>query len=75
MRYPVVLEHDPETGHYTATVPGLPSIVVDAKSERVALRRVREAIGMALREGRKASPRGRPRRGLPLRAKIVSVNV
>lgn len=35
VEYPVVLEFDPETKHYTGTVPGLP-IVVDAKNKRSA---------------------------------------
>jgi iron(III) transport system ATP-binding protein len=33
----VVIEHDPETGAYTATVAGLPDIVIDAGSEEEAL--------------------------------------
>lgn len=46
MQHPVVLEFDPDTGHYTATVPGMPGIVVDAKTEKTALKLVAEAIAM-----------------------------
>ncbi len=46
VEYPVVVEHDPQTGHFTATVPGLPGIVVDAKTERTALKLAREAIAL-----------------------------
>ncbi len=40
----IVLEYAPETGHYTATVPGYPAIVADAKTERSAIRLATEAI-------------------------------
>ena len=46
MQRPVVLEFDADTGHYTATVPGIPGIVVDAKTEKTALKLVAEAIAM-----------------------------
>ncbi len=45
--YQVVIEHDPETRAYTATVPGLP-IVVDADSEEEAVRMARDAIALYL---------------------------
>jgi predicted RNase H-like HicB family nuclease len=64
MQHPVVLEFDAETGHYTATVPGMPGIVVDAKTERTALKMVAEAIAIY-----------RDEHGLPLTAKVVSVDV
>jgi predicted RNase H-like HicB family nuclease len=64
--YDVVIEFDPETRSYTATVPGLP-VVVDADSEEEALRLAREAIAWHLEE---ASP---PKQ--PIRVKVVSVDV
>ena len=71
----VVLEHDPETGHVTATVPGMPHVVVDAKTERTALRLVREAIAMSIaEEGRRKTGSRAPSRS-SLRAKIVTVSV
>jgi predicted RNase H-like HicB family nuclease len=64
VEHPVVIEFDPETGHYTGTVPGIPNIVVDAKSERAAVKLAREAIGIWLAGHRPT-----------VRAKVVSVNV
>jgi predicted RNase H-like HicB family nuclease len=63
MRHNVVLEHDASTGHYTATVPGMPAIVVDARSEAEAIRLAREAIAWTLETTK------------PLAAKVVSVDV
>ncbi len=71
MRYRVVLEYDPESGHYTATVPGLPGIVCDAKSEKEALRLVRESIALY----REEAPSTRRGPATALRAKVVSVDV
>jgi predicted RNase H-like HicB family nuclease len=48
MRHQVVVEFDPATGHYTAAVPGIPAIVVDAKSEKTALKWAAEAIALHL---------------------------
>lgn len=62
--YQVVIEHDPETRAYTATVPGLP-IVVDAVSEEEAVRLAKEAISLYLEEVQ--SP---PK---PVRVKVVTV--
>jgi len=62
--YQVVIEHDPETRAYTATVPGLP-IVVDAVSEEEAVRLANEAIAMYLED----SPQPRE----PVRVKVVTV--
>jgi predicted RNase H-like HicB family nuclease len=64
MRHQVVVEFDPTTRHYTATVPGIPAIVVDAKSEKTALKWVAEAIALHLAE-----------LPAPLQAKVVSVDV
>jgi predicted RNase H-like HicB family nuclease len=64
--YDVVIEYDPETRSYTATVPGLP-IVVDAASEEEALRLAREGIAWHLEET--SPPKHR------VRVKVVSVDV
>ncbi len=70
MKYSVLIEHDPESGHYTGTVSGLP-VVVDAKTEREALRLAREAIQLYLED--KDTSRGVPHLERPLRAKVVTV--
>lgn len=72
MRYRVVLEHDPETGHYTATVPGLPGLVADAKSEAEALRMVKKGIAFYLEE-LESSPGRRPSKPLP--SKVLTVDL
>ena len=72
MKYRVVLEHDPGSGHHVATVPGLPGLFVDAKSEKEALKLAREGIAFHLEElgkGRK------DKTARPLPAKIVTVDV
>lgn len=67
MDYQVVLEHDEETRHYTASVPGLP-IVVDSKNKRTAIKLAREAIALYLSElGDAATPR--------IHAELVTVKV
>lgn len=71
MKYSVVLEHDPETGHLTGTVSGLP-IFVDAKSRKEALRLAREAIKIFL-EGEASGHVPHPER--PVRAEVVKVEV
>ena len=65
MKHQVVLEFDPETGHYTATVPGMPEIIVDAKSEKAALKLVGEAIQI----------HGQSSRPSHVTAKVVPVDV
>ncbi len=71
MRYRIVLERDPETRSYTATVPGLP-IVVDANSEREAVKLAKEAISWYREEaGESRSARADP----PVDVKIVTVDV
>jgi len=75
MKYRVVLEYDSETRHYTATVPGLPGLVVDAKTERVVLRLAREGIRFYLDE-LKSEKRGNLRKmPRPLSAKIRTVDI
>ena len=64
MRHPVVVEFDADTGHYTASVPGMPGIVVDAKTEKTALKLAAEAITLYRSEGQ-----------AELKAKVVSVDV
>ena len=64
MQHPVVLEFDAETGHYTATVPGIPAIIVDAKTEKSALKMAAEAIALFRADGQPE-----------LAAKVVSVDV
>lgn len=49
VNHQVVLEYDPETKSYTATVPGLP-VVVDADTEEEALRLAKEGISFYLKE-------------------------
>jgi len=49
VNHQVILEYDPETRSYTATVPGLP-IVVDADSEEEALRLAKEGISVYLKD-------------------------
>jgi predicted RNase H-like HicB family nuclease len=74
MKYQVVLEHDPETGHHTATVAGLPGLFVDAKSEEEALSLAREAIAFYLDEVRALA--SAPRKSIPpLPSKIVTVDL
>ena len=67
----IVVEFDPATGHYTATVPGYPGIVADAKSERSVVRMATKAIRMYNEEMGTGTANLAP----PLRAKIVSVDV
>lgn len=67
MEYQVVLEYDPETKHYTGTVPGFP-IVVDAKNKRAAVKMAREAIALFLDETGAEAPRA-------FHAEVVTVKV
>ncbi|MEE9237869.1 MAG: type II toxin-antitoxin system HicB family antitoxin [Thermoplasmata archaeon] len=75
MQYQVVLEHDPETKHYTATVAGLPGLFVDAETEEEALRLVTEAIGFYLEELKTSSRPGAEGPHKPLPSKVVTVDV
>jgi len=71
MRYRIVLEYDRETRSYTATVPGLP-IVVDASSEKEAVKLTKEAISWYRAEaGATKSAPAEP----PVQVKIVTVDV
>ncbi len=74
MKYKVVVEHDPETGHYAATIPGLP-IFVDAESERELRKLVKEAISFYLEEASSGKSAKSPGRIAPLPVKIITVDV
>ncbi len=68
MKWTVVVEYDPETRHYVATVPGL-DIVADAKSEKTVVRLAREAIPLHLEALRERGKRP------AVRAKVLQVDV
>ena len=74
MKYRIVIEYDPDTRHYTATVPGLPGLVVDAKSEREVMKLAKEGIRFYLEESTAQEPR-LPRKSKPLPAKVVTVDL
>ena len=74
VKYRIVIEYDPDTRHYTATVPGLPGLVVDAKSEREVMKLAKEGIRFYLEESTTEEPR-LPRRPKPLPAKVVTVDL
>ncbi len=74
MKYRVVVEHDPETGHYAATIPGMP-IFVDAESEREVRKLVKEAISFYLEEVSSGRSAKSPRSSSPLPVKIITVDV
>lgn len=72
VQYQVLVEHDPETGAYTATTPGLP-VIVDARSRKEALKWIKEGIALYLEEtkGRRRSPNA----DRPAKAEPVTVEV
>jgi len=74
MRYKVVLEKDPETGHLAATVPGLP-IFVDAKNEVEARKLVKEAISFYLGELVSEVPTKASKTASQSPVKIITVDV
>ena len=59
VKWTVVVEYDPETRHYVATVPGL-DIVADAKSEKAAVKMASEAIPLHLQLLRERGPKSVP---------------
>ena len=71
MKYRVVIEHDMESGHYVATVPGLPGIFADAKTEKEALKLAKEGILFYLEELEKTGRRNSKH----VTAKVVTVEV
>ena len=74
MRFQVVLEEDPETGHVIATVAEFPNVFVDGRSEEEALQMAKEAIALAL-EDEQGSTGRTPRRPSRIRARVVTVDV
>ena len=48
MTFRVVLEHDPETGDYSAVCPELPGCASAGETEAEARANIREAIGLYL---------------------------
>ncbi len=74
VKYRVVIEHDPETRHFTATVPGLSGLFLDAKSEREVIKLAKEGVRFYLEELAVQEARG-GRRAKPLSAKVVTVDV
>ncbi len=75
MKYRIVLEYDSETRHYSATVPGLSGLFVDAKSEKEAVKLTKEGIAFYLKELSAGREGGRERGGKPLSARILTVDV
>lgn len=74
MKYRVVIEYDPETRYYSATVPGLPGLFVDAKSEKAVLKLAREGIAFYIEELAKSPAQAR-KPAAPVPAKVVTVDV
>ena len=72
MKYQVVVEYDPAGKYYTATVPGMPT-VVESRTERGALKFAREAI--QLHREKVAKSRPSIMEEPPVRAKVVTVDV
>ena len=68
----MVIEYDPKTRSFAATVPGLP-IVVDADTEKEAVKLAKEGIAWYFEESA-ARPRGKPS-GQPVKVKLVSVDL
>ncbi len=66
VEYDIVVEFDPVTRRYAASVAGLP-IFVDGRTEEEAVRLAREGIDFYLEEGGEAIP--------PARVKVVTVEV
>ncbi len=66
VEYDIVVEYDPVTRRYAASVAGLP-IFVDGRTEKEAIRLAREGIDFYLDEGGETEP--------PARVKVVTVDV
>lgn len=66
MEYDIVVEFDPVTGRFAASVAGLP-IFVDGRTEEEAIRLAREGIAFYLDEGGEAKS--------PVRVRVVKVDV
>jgi predicted RNase H-like HicB family nuclease len=72
VKYQVLIEYDPETRAYCATVPGLP-VIVDASSEEDALRLAKEGIEFYFEDD--STRRAVPHPQRPAYAKVVTVEV
>ena len=66
MTFRVVLQHDPETGDYSAVCPGLPGCASAGATEAEARENIREAIELYLTPGDIV---------LPENAKLLEVSV
>ena len=71
MKYQVLVEYDPETKSYAASVPGVP-VYADADTEEEALKLAKEGLAWYLEDAPGASKAARSAR---VRAKLVSVDV
>jgi len=72
VKFQVLIEFDPDTRSYSATVPGHP-VFVSARSERDVLKLVKESLQLYLED----NPGGRavPHPEHPAKAKVVTVDV
>lgn len=72
VQYQVLIEFDPETKAYSASVPGL-AVFVSADSEKEALKLVKEGLQLYLEETR--GRRRPPHAERPAKAKLVTVEI
>lgn len=72
MPWQAIIEDDPDTGHFTATIAGVPQVIADARTEAEALRLVREALAFYLEDVRQS---GEPLPAFTGTAKVVPVDV
>ena len=71
MKYQILVEYDPETQSYAASVPGVP-VYADADTEKEALKLAKEGLAWYLEDAAGAPKAARPVR---VRAKLVTVDV
>lgn len=71
MKYQVLVEYDPETKSYAASVPGVP-VYADADTEREAVKLAKEGLAWHLED---AAGGPKAARSARVRAKLVSVDV
>jgi predicted RNase H-like HicB family nuclease len=72
VQYQVLIEFDPETKSYSATVPGL-AVFVSADTEKEALKLVKESLQLYLEETK--GRRRLPHADRPAKAKLVTVEI
>lgn len=72
MQFRVLIEHDPKTRSYVATVPGLP-IFVDANSENEAIEWAKEGLRLYFEETKKRQRSSRD--GRAYKAKVITVEL